>query len=249
MNKKTSSSLLVVLILLLSSTSFCSAKKGVEWSETATLKTKRIFDDSGKLLYEENFDKSTGARVGAVFDIRPKSVKAPEAKKEQLVTFQKSKNGYILVKDSLIKVRLLSELDSRRSKKGDSFAFEVVDSVLFQGKQVIPAKSRGTGTVSRVVRRGRWGRMGRITCDFDSVVTPGGQRISLLMSKKARNRNEQEGYAAGASMVGLMALGPVGLVGGMFVKGKDVTIPKGSVFFLGVKEDVDVRPQEIRQEW
>ena len=249
---------LMALFLLLASFDLTYAKERVEWSESATLKTKRIFNASGDLIYEENFHKSTGKRVGPVFDKRsktkpiakaPATAKASKTAKEQLVTFLKTRGGFTLVKDSLIKVRLLEELSSRRTKKGESFDFEVVDPVIFEGKRVIPAKSKGRGTVSRVVRRGRWGRMGRITCDFDSVVTPGGQRVSLMMSKRARNWNKQEGYAAGASMIGLMALGPVGLVGGMFVKGKDVTIPKGSIFYLGVKEDVDVRPQAIRKDW
>lgn len=239
---------LMTFFLLLGSFNFSLAKERVEWSESATLKTKRIFNGSGDLIYEENFNKSTGKRVGPVFDKRPK-IKAPPPAKKRLVTFQKTSDGFTLVKDSLIKVRLLRELSSRKTKKGESFDFEVVDSVIFEGKRVIPAKSKGTGTVSRVVRRGRWGRMGRITCDFDSVVTPGGQRVSLMMSKRARNWNKQEGYAAGASMIGLMALGPVGVVGGMFVKGRDVTIPKGAIFYLGVKEDVDVRPQAIRKDW
>ena len=249
---------LMAFFLLFGSFEVTYAKDRVEWSESATLKTKRMFNESGDLVYEENFHKSTGKRVGPVFDKRPKvkplvkarqRAKGPETAKERLVTFQKTGSGFTLVKDSLVKVRLLKELSSRRTKKGESFYFEVVDPVIFEGKRVIPAKSRGTGTVSRVVRRGRWGRKGRITCDFDSVVTPGGQRVSLMMSKRARNRNKQEGYAAGASMIGLMALGPVGVVGGMFVKGRDVTIPKGAIFYLGVKEDVDVRPQAIRQDW
>ena len=53
--------------------------------------------------------------------------------------------------------------------------------------------------------------------------------------------------AAGASMAGIVLLGPVGLAGGYFVKGKDVEIPAGTEFFVEVARatratGLDLRP-------
>ena len=47
--------------------------------------------------------------------------------------------------------------------------------------------------------------------------------------------------AVGASTIGALALGPVGLVGGLFVKGKDVELPAGSVLYIQTQRDVTTK--------
>ena len=215
----------------------CLFAEKTEWSESTTLKTKRIFDDKGDLVYEVNYDKDSGIIVGTVFDTRPK---ATVDKKEALITVRRDGGKYVLAHDSLIKVKLRETLDSRSTKVGEKFTFVVVEDVEYEGKKIISTGATGTGIVKNVRRHGRWGRSGRINCQFNHVTTPTGKNVTLAMSKRARECNESVGYAAGASMVGLIALGPIGIVGGMFVYGKDVTIPKGSVFYLGVDGDVNV---------
>lgn len=228
-----------------------------EWSETATLKTKRIFDDGGNLVYEENFNKASGVRVGPVFDKRPASAAAPSAATastaaastapaEPEVAYAQEGERIFLREDSIIKVKLLETLDSRTAKRGDSFRYVVLTDVVCRDRRIIREGTAGTGKVLDVRRRSNWGRSGRVTCGFNFVSTVNGTRVRLAMTKRARERNEAEGYAAGASMIGLIALGPLGLVGGAFVKGRDVTIPADSVFYLGVEENVDVTGEATR---
>lgn len=221
-------------VFLITNTGFVLAEK-IEWSETQTLKTKRIYNNSGKLVFEQNFDKSSGTTVGSVFDIR---------KKENATQMVKAKvldNKYVILKDSLIKIKMLTELDSRKSKPGDSFQFETANNVVFQGKTIIPSGCKGTGTVKKVTRRGRFGRNGRVESIFNHVTLPGGKTVKLAMTKEAAEHNHHVGYAAGASMVGLAVLGPIGVAGGAFVFGNDVNIPVGSAFYLGVEEDAVVK--------
>ena len=63
----------------------------------------------------------------------------------------------------------------------------------------------------------------------------------MALTKEATELNKRVGYAAGASLVGLALLGPIGLVGGVFVYGDDVNIPKGSILYLGVEKDATVK--------
>lgn len=224
----------IILILLIPAQGFVLAEK-TQWTETETLKTKRIHDDAGNLIYEGNFDKNTGATVGPIFDKRPKN--NPEDHLKAKVVG----NKYIILKDSLIKIKMLTELDSRRTKKGDTFNFETANNVAFQGKTIIPSGSKGQGVVNKVTRRGKFGRNGLIESSFNYVTTPSGIKIHVALTKEAAEQNKRVGYAAGASMVGLALLGPIGLVGGVFVHGDDVNVPIGSVFFLGVEKDATVQ--------
>jgi hypothetical protein len=251
MNRTVSRFMAAVLAFLVPVTPLLADR--TEWSETATLKTKRIFDDGGNLVYEENFNKASGVRVGPIFDERPahapstaadRSPDAPPADPE--VAYTQEGERIFLREDSIIKVRLLDSLDSRTTKRGDTFRYVVLTDVVCRDRKIIREGTTGTGKVLDVRRRGNWGRSGRVTCGFNFVSTVNGTRVRLAMTKRARERNEAEGYAAGASLIGLMALGPLGLVGGAFVKGRDVTIPTDSVFYLGVEENVDVTGEATR---
>ena len=46
--------------------------------------------------------------------------------------------------------------------------------------------------------------------------------------------------AAGASVVGLILLGPIGLVGGVFVHGKNLTVPAGALLYIQTQNDVEL---------
>ena len=247
---RTASRILAAALALLVPTAPVLADR-TEWSETATLKTKRIFDDGGTLVYEENFNKTSGVRVGPIFDERPAAGAAPSATAvtaaptEPEVAYTQEGERIFLREDSIIKVRLLDTLDSRTAKRGDTFRYVVLTDVVCRDRKIIREGTAGTGKVLDVRRRSTWGRSGRVTCGFSFVSTVNGTRVRLAMTRRARERNEAEGYAAGASLIGLMALGPLGLVGGAFIKGRDVTIPSDSVFYLGVEENVDVTGETI----
>lgn len=54
-----------------------------------------------------------------------------------------------------------------------------------------------------------------------------------------------EAAAVGASTIGALALGPIGLVGGFFVKGKDVSLPAGSTLYIETQEAVTTKGLEL----
>ena len=47
-------------------------------------------------------------------------------------------------------------------------------------------------------------------------------------------------YAAGASVAGIALLGPIGIVGGIFVQGKDVDLPAGTEAYIQTKEETTI---------
>ena len=58
------------------------------------------------------------------------------------------------------------------------------------------------------------------------------------MGELAKQKAESIAGAAGAAIGGMIILGPVGVVGGAFVKGNSVTIPVGCETYVQTSEDV-----------
>lgn len=143
-------------------------------------------------------------------------------------------------KQTLIRIKLLSPVTSAKNQVGDAVPFEVVDDVILDNKLAIPAGSQGVGRVTAVDSAGRLGKDGRLQIDFGSVPAIDGTPIRLSVDQRATEQNKSLELAAGASMAGVILLGPIGLVGGYFVRGQDVTIESNRPFYVEVKDAVPV---------
>ncbi|HHY15003.1 MAG TPA: hypothetical protein GX521_02895, partial [Firmicutes bacterium] len=133
---------------------------------------------------------------------------------------------------SLVKVQLLKTIDSGQAKAGSEVVYEVVEDVVVESRVVIPAGVRGIATLTEVSSAGRLGKDGRVVVDFGRLSSLDGTRIKLRVDEKATEKNKSLELAAGASMAGIVLLGPVGLVGGYFVRGKDVKIEANVPFYV-----------------
>jgi hypothetical protein len=117
------------------------------------------------------------------------------------------------------------EVSSKTAKKGDRIRLRVYTPVQVDGKTVIEQDAPATGIVTAVHRRRSFGRKGEIRIKLEQVRDVSGARVPLEAYKSG------DRFAAGgpgAAGAGLLVLGPVGAVAGVFVKGKDVTIEKGT---------------------
>jgi hypothetical protein len=212
----------------------------IEWTETEQRRTKTIYSESGDIVYQAHWDKNTGALTGAPFDIRARHREPPpKAKPEGAgVRFETRAGQLVLTADSLVRVKFLNRLHSGRNRTGDRFSYEVIDPVKFEGKVLLASGTKGNGTILRARRRGLFGKSGRLQLDFGEVKLTTGKNVRLVVSKASDEANERTLVAAGTSAGGALLLGPIGLAGGVFMKGRDVNIPKGSISFLAVKSDV-----------
>lgn len=146
----------------------------------------------------------------------------------------------VLTEGTLIKLKTLDAISSKNSKIEESFEFQVADNIIINNCLVIPKGIKGRCIIFKVKRAKKFGRNGKISLDFQSIESIDGQKIDLAINAQAIENNKQVGIAASASLVGVAALGPVGLLSGLFINGKDVTIPENTEVYAAVRGPVNV---------
>lgn len=148
----------------------------------------------------------------------------------------------VVEKETLVKIKLEDRVDSSKNKVNDQVPFVVTQDVMIDGKLVITKGTRGVGTITEVNAAGRLGRDGKLKIDFGTIEAVDGTPIRLNIADKSLKENQSLQLAAGASMVGvvLLAGNPIGLAGGLLVKGDDITIEKDVEFFIEVSKPVQV---------
>lgn len=146
----------------------------------------------------------------------------------------------VLPKDSLIKVKFMSDISSKTAQAGDAVDFVVDDNVYVGEALVLPKGAKGVGKIQKVVQPRIFGRDARIDLDFSHVVAVNGEAVPVTVGDLAKQQAKTAAGAAGASIGGMVLFGPVGIVGGAFVKGSSVTIPAGSNTYVQVEQDTTI---------
>ena len=144
---------------------------------------------------------------------------------------------------TLVKVRLLQPLAARFCKTGDKVGLELVDDLRVQGTLVAPRGSRVAAHVQSVEGPRSFGRPSEVKVTFEYLETLGMEQIPVLVGEAAKNATKLDKSlvgAAGASALGMVLLGPVGLAGGFLVRGDDKTVPAGTQFYLETGQAVSV---------
>ncbi|WP_295238848.1 hypothetical protein [Veillonella sp.] len=138
-------------------------------------------------------------------------------------------------------VTLNTPINTATSKVGDAFSFTVADDIMDGNVLLVPAGTVGEGHISELKKASSFGRNGKLDLIFDKVPTLDGTDFTAIQGEEAKAKTKQELKAAGASVAGAVLLGPVGLVGGFFVKGKNIDLPVGSTIYVQPQEVVTVQ--------
>lgn len=147
-------------------------------------------------------------------------------------------NHMTVDKDNLVKIKTITALDTRTSRPADIILFEVADDIYVEGKLIIAKGAQGRGKVDKVAGAKNFGRDAQMQITFDTVDGIDGSVIQTVLGDKAKAENKSLATAAGASVAGMVLLGPIGIVGGAFVHGKDVSIPAGTEVYIQIKDQV-----------
>jgi hypothetical protein len=156
----------------------------------------------------------------------------------------------VLPKDTLIKISIAQPLDSKTILEGDKILFRAEDSIYVGDVLVIPRGALGNGVVTKVSRARNFGRNGKVEIDYTDIRMIDNSEAFLILGKLAQKETENMAYAAGASVAGMIILGPFGVIGGAFVKGKEYRVPEGALLYVQTKEDAlasgVVMPEELK---
>ena len=142
--------------------------------------------------------------------------------------------------DTLIKIKLVTPLNSETTKAGDIVKFQAAEDIIYNGKLIVAAGSPGEGVVTKVKGAQNFGRNGEIDVDFQQIQSFDGTTLKTFLGDKAKMEIKNLAYAAGASVAGIALLGPIGIVGGIFVQGKDVDLPAGTEAYIQTKEETTI---------
>lgn len=119
-------------------------------------------------------------------------------------------------------------LSSKTAKVGDPVKLHVKNSVMVNGRTVLRAGTKVTGVISKVDKRRRYGVNAEMRIALNPVRAGYGM-VTLEPRTKGKVVGNRTGQAAAATAGGAIVLGPIGLVGGYFVVGKEVNIKSGDV--------------------
>jgi hypothetical protein len=153
--------------------------------------------------------------------------------------------GEALVLDrcTVVAVQMMESIDSSEARPGDFFRFETINAVTSGASVVIPARTMGYGVVAVASPAGRNARPGVLVLEPRYLVLPDGKRLGVVL-----NHNTDSLDKAGASngIPGYLGAIPVPGVGAAigifnyFRKGKNIVVPRGTVFTLFPSDDPSV---------
>ena len=126
----------------------------------------------------------------------------------------------VLPQGTPIRLRLMQQLHSQENRTGDRFDLEVAEDVMLNGVVIIPRGSRGIGEITRIRRKGMWGRSGRLETRLLSVTANG---MTVPISGGVAERGDTGTAGVVASVVVLP-------IAGFFVTGTSAILPVGTGF-------------------
>jgi hypothetical protein len=147
--------------------------------------------------------------------------------------------------NTVFKISLNDDVSSKTNQVGDPVTFTVQEDVSVGDVLVLPKGAQGSGVVTKVSRPKSFGRSGALDISFDQVFSVDDEVIPTVLGPEAKEKLKMEAAAVGASTIGALALGPIGLVGGFFVKGKDVSLPAGSTLYIETQEAVTTKGLQL----
>lgn len=138
---------------------------------------------------------------------------------------------------TLVKVALVTPVKSKNLKVGDVIKYQVAQDVVVDGLLVFAKGEQGEGVVAKVKQAKNFGRNAEVIVDFKKTKAIDGTYVDTHVGEEAKKEMKQLAMAAGASIAGIVLLGPVGIIGGAFVNGKNIDLPAGTEVYIQTKNE------------
>lgn len=193
---------------------------------TYQLQDYNPFDD-GKEVAKESKDPSQ-----MTFKERLAQQQAEEKAKMSVrkSDFKVTDNAYIPA-GLKFNVELTQAVSSKGFKKGSLIKVRVCDNIILNDVVVVEKGSAGTAYIYEARKAGGMGRKGKLQIAGNEVRTVNGVPVPLRGGLSGKGKTD-----GGAGVV----FAAVSIVGGLFMKGSNITYPEGTMFEVEVREDVDL---------
>ncbi|MCL2767297.1 MAG: hypothetical protein FWE49_01000 [Synergistaceae bacterium] len=138
--------------------------------------------------------------------------------------------------DKIVRAQFLDDIGPGKSRKGDSVKMELLEDFTIENHLIAPKGSRIVSEVSEVKRPAAFGRPGEVKLDLKYLQILGPEEVKVKVADTTKRFGERgEGNiaaAAGASIVGAVLLGPLGLASGLLIRGQSLDVNAGTQFYI-----------------
>jgi hypothetical protein len=158
--------------------------------------------------------------------------------------FAAAQEALILQDGTPIKLRLSENLSSETARVGDTVSFEVLEDVEAGGLIVIKQGSAALATITQAQAKRRMGKGGKLDVNIDYVRLVTGDKVPLRAVRENKGASSTGGMTTGIVVTSIVFFPAAPLF--LFMKGKEVTIPKGTEVTSYVHSDVRLDAGRLR---
>ncbi len=160
------------------------------------------------------------------------SVKEKSKEAKTNVEVVKIPEGHAYIpKDTVLNMELQTTISSKTAKVGDIVPLIMTDNIIINDVVVIQKGTTVNAKVTKATSSGLFGRAGKLEFMIDSVETVNGVKVPLQYTTKKEAGSDDGAIAVAAAVT---------VIGGLFMKGKNVSFPVGSKFAAKVVNDTDL---------
>ena len=146
---------------------------------------------------------------------------------------------------TVVAAEMMENVDSSDARPGDFFRFQTVNAVTAGTSVVIPARTLGYGVVTVASPAGRDAHPGVLVLEPRYLTLPSGKRLGVVLNHnvngdpldRAGPTNGVPGYLGAIPLIGVGAA--IGIFN-YFRKGKNIVVPRGTVFTIFPSDDPSV---------
>lgn len=164
------------------------------------------------------------------------SIPAPPASPRAALAFG-------LVEDTPVRLRLTRTMSSKDATLAEKVDFEVVEDVKIGEVLVIRQGALAIATVTEAQHKRRMGRAGKLNMNIDYVQLVSGEKVSLRAVKGGKGGNHTAAMTGAIVASGILFFPAAPFF--LFIRGKDITIPKGTEITAYVAADTALDPAKF----
>jgi plastocyanin len=164
----------------------------------------------------------------------------PQAKTDK----QTSQQPFGLDDGTPVRLRINRTISSEDAKVGDTVDFEVLEDVKSHDVILIPRGGIALATITEAQSKRRMGRAGKLNVNIDNAKLVDGEKVALRAVKEVKG-GSHTGAMTGAIVATAIVFFPAAPLF-LFMKGKDITIPKGTEITAYINGDIPLDPKKFQ---